>query len=64
VVGGEGAFVMVAHTGEELAHTIRRKLILEIAGLQPAPGVVPAQYLEPMDCLIGEKQFRWRSWNR
>jgi hypothetical protein len=63
VIGGEGAFVMVAHSGEELSHTIRRKLILEIAGLAPEPRVVPAQF-EPMDCLIGEKQFRWRGWNR
>ena len=44
VIGGEGAFMMVAHTGEELARTIRRKLILEISGLVPPPAVVPAQF--------------------
>ena len=32
VVGGEGSFVLVATTGEELARTIRRKLIMEISG--------------------------------
>ena len=37
VVGGEGAFVLVARTGEELARTIRRKLIMEISGYMPEP---------------------------
>ena len=41
VIGGEGAFVMVARTGEELARTIRRKLILEISGLSPPPAARP-----------------------
>ena len=63
VIGGEGAFVMVAHTGEELARTIRRKLILEISGLFPPPAVVPAQF-EPVDCLIGEKLYRQRGWDQ
>ncbi len=35
VTGGEGAFVLVARTGEELARTIRRKLIMEISGAAP-----------------------------
>ena len=42
VIGGEGAFMMVARTGEELARTIRRKLILEISGLAPPPRLIPA----------------------
>ena len=63
VVGGEGAFVMVARTGEELARTIRRKLILEISGLAPPPALVPAQF-EPTDCLIGEKLYRQRNWDQ
>jgi hypothetical protein len=64
VVGGEGAFVMVAHDSDELALTIRRKLILEISGVMPHPTVLPAQFLAPMDCLIGEKLYRQRGWNR
>jgi hypothetical protein len=59
VIGGLGAFVMVAHGWEDFADTLRRKLIMEISGIAPEPRVVPAQY-EPMDCLIGEKTFRWR----
>jgi hypothetical protein len=61
VIGGMGAFVMVARTGEELTHTIRRKLILEVSGATPAPRIVPADYAS-IDCLIGEKRFRDRGW--
>ena len=57
VVGGDGAFVLVATNADDLAQTIRRKLILEISGLTPAPRVMPADFV-PTDCLIGEKQFR------
>lgn len=59
VIGGLGAFVMVAEDWEDFADTIRRKLVMEISGLAPEPRVVPAQY-RPMDCLIGEKMFQWR----
>jgi hypothetical protein len=62
VVGGDGAFVLVARTGEELAHTIRRKLIMEISGLLPEPRIVPADFALA-DCLIGEKRFRSRNWD-
>lgn len=62
VIGGEGAFVMVARSGEELAATIRRKLILEISGLAPGPRLVPAEFA-PVDCLIGEKAYRQRHWD-
>jgi hypothetical protein len=62
VIGGEGAFVMVARTGEELAATIRRKLILEISGLAPEPRIVPAEFAS-VDCLIGEKTYRQRNWD-
>ena len=64
MIGGLGAFVMVAHGWEDFADTIRRKLIMEISGPVPDPRVMPAQY-RPMDCLIGEKTFRWRfNWLR
>jgi Protein of unknown function (DUF1194) len=62
VIGGDGAFVMVARSGEELAHTIRRKLILEVSGGFPEPRIVPADFA-PTDCMIGEKQFRNRRWD-
>ena len=41
VIGGDGAFMVVARTGEELARTIRRKLILEISDLPPPPRLIP-----------------------
>lgn len=59
VIGGLGAFVMVAHGWEDFPDTVRRKLIMEISDTFPEPRVIPAQY-QPMDCLIGEKSFRWR----
>ncbi len=59
VIGGLGAFMMVARSGDELARTIRRKLILEVSGLMPPPSIVPAEF-EPTDCLMGEKLYRQR----
>ncbi|MGF1628561.1 MAG: DUF1194 domain-containing protein [Kiloniellaceae bacterium] len=45
VIGGPGAFIVVAQTFEAFASAIRRKLILEIAGLTPddAPALFPDQ---------------------
>jgi hypothetical protein len=63
VIGGEGAFMVVARTSDDLARTIRRKLILEISGLAPPPVLVPAQF-QPTDCLIGEKLYRERRWDQ
>ncbi|MGB0630815.1 MAG: DUF1194 domain-containing protein [Alphaproteobacteria bacterium] len=37
VIGGPGAFLVVARDFKDFARAIRRKLILEIAGLTPAP---------------------------
>jgi hypothetical protein len=36
VIGGPGAFVVVAEDFESFGQAVRRKLILEIAGLTPA----------------------------
>lgn len=35
VIGGRGAFIVVAHGFEDFANAIRQKLVLEIAGLTP-----------------------------
>lgn len=70
VIGGPLSFVLPLQASAKFAETIRRKLILEVAGLQPPPAarearVVPAQLglgpavREPRtDCLIGEKRRR------
>lgn len=39
VIGGTGAFIIVANSFADFARAIRRKLILEIAGLAPEPRI-------------------------
>ena len=61
VIGGPGSFVIPVRAPEHFAQAIRRKMILEIAGVQPpAARVVPASLPErpKMDCLIGERMRR------
>ncbi len=59
VVGGPGAFIIVANGFEDYARAVQRKLILEIAGLHPdhapeGPGkIIPAADGRP-SCTIGE----------
>jgi hypothetical protein len=43
----------------ELKEAIRRKLLLEISGLDAPALVVPTQTAPVYDCLIGEKQWQW-----
>ena len=69
VIGGPGAFVVTVDDPARFAVAIRRKLVLEIAGLTPRPAttadrlVVPvAEFSQPsrVDCLVGEKaRSRW-----
>ncbi len=66
VIGGRGAFIIVAEGFGDFAAAIRRKLILEIAGLHPAqaPRMVAAAEHRPRGpragprppCDIGEKE--------
>ncbi len=65
VIGGFGSFVIPVRGRAEFAPAIRRKLILEIAGLSPeemyAPRFMRTQMSVPeerSDCLIGEKLWR------
>lgn len=75
VIGGLGAFVVPVHDIAQFAPAVRRKLILEIAGLAPPGRVITAGYrpgAAPLpivraaaksDCLIGESlRHRWRDW--
>lgn len=41
VIGGPGAFIVVANNFEDFGRAVRRKMILEIAGRQPRPGGPP-----------------------
>ncbi|WP_195820488.1 DUF1194 domain-containing protein [Roseobacter sp. MH60115] len=57
VIGGPGAFVIPVLAWDQFADAVKRKLVLEIAGL-PAR-IYPAQLAQeqPYDCLIGEKMW-------
>jgi hypothetical protein len=62
VIGGPGAFVVPIHDRAQFIDATRTKLILEIAGRQPQPRVIPTSAKEPrISCTIGEKmwQDRW-----
>ena len=65
VIGGFGSFVIPVRARSEFAPAIRRKLILEIAGIWPvdhrAPRIIRTQMSMPeerSDCMIGEKLWR------
>jgi Protein of unknown function (DUF1194) len=62
VIGGPGAFVVSIHNTAQFVDATRTKLILEIAGLQPEPRVIPVSAEKPrISCTIGEQlwQNRW-----
>ncbi len=68
VIGGPRAFVVVANDFIDFARAVKRKLFLEIAGLQPAepvlPTLVPAQLRQQPrtspPCNIGEmRRMEW-----
>lgn len=68
VIGGTGAFLVVAADFNDFARAVRRKLVLEIADLQPAPqqhfGPVKVQanrqaQISP-PCNVGETMWRDR----
>src|SRR5690242_5132546 len=62
VIGGPGSFVVSIKDREKFKEAIRTKLLLEVAGKQPEPRLVPVADKEPrVSCMIGEKiwQDRW-----
>jgi hypothetical protein len=46
VIGGEGAFIAPVYDLKHLASTIRKKLVMEIAGLDIEPDAAPIQCAE------------------
>lgn len=59
VIGGPGAFIIAVRSADEFAQAIRRKLILEIAGLPPRLIHAAETDAPPrVDCMIGEKMRR------
>ena len=62
VIGGPGAFVIPIREREKFIEATRTKLVLEVAGRQPAARVVPVKSDKPrISCTIGERlwQERW-----
>ena len=59
VIGGPGAFVVVANGFEDFARAIRRKMLLEIAGvLPPRPRLHRTQARPRPPCDAGEKRLQ------
>jgi uncharacterized protein DUF1194 len=70
VVGGPGAFVVPARSREQFPDAIRKKLVLEVAGVAPSPRmlqdegpVIPAASPPRVSCTIGERMWQER-WGR
>lgn len=62
VIGGPGAFYVVADTFSDFARAIRKKLILEIAGARPVERIFQASAAAPREappCDIGERRLQW-----
>lgn len=62
VIGGAGSFVIPIRERHKFIEATRTKLVLEIAGLQSQPRVIPASAQAPrISCTVGEKmwQERW-----
>lgn len=63
VIGGQGSFMVPARDREQFREAIKTKIILEVAGREPAPLIQPAQASERANCLAGELQWRDRMGN-
>lgn len=65
VVGGPGAFTIPVNDWSQFAEAVRRKLVIELAGLAYEPEqarMIQVQASEPYDCLVGEKLWQSRTW--
>ena len=62
VIGGPGAFMVIANDFGDFARAVRRKLVLEIAARQPRfrPRLIRVALSEPPSCDIGERLRRQR----
>jgi hypothetical protein len=57
VIGGPGAFIVVANDFDDFARAVRRKLVLEIAGIMtaPRPRIIRVALRKAPPCDIGER---------
>lgn len=67
VIGGMGAFAIAVTSWDQFAAAVRYKLVLEVAGLQPAgqSSLIRVQGQSLSDCVVGERiwEERQRSWS-
>ena len=64
VIGGLGSFVVPVRERDQFPQTIKTKILLEIASLEPsAARILPIQATPRTNCLIGETQWRDRMGN-
>ncbi|MFA6154970.1 DUF1194 domain-containing protein [Mesorhizobium sp.] len=61
VTGGPGSFVLPIHAAAEFSTAIRRKLILEVSGVEGRVKAIPVDATTPIDCLQGERDRRFLS---
>ena len=67
VIGGPGSFMIPVNEWSQFPEAVRRKLVMELAGVLPRhaeagrPQVILAQQTHGYDCLVGEKMWRDRS---
>jgi hypothetical protein len=62
VIGGPGSFMIPIQEREKFKEATRTKLVMEVAGCQPEPRVIPTSSSEPrISCMVGERmwQYRW-----
>lgn len=71
VIGGPGAFMIPVNDWEQFPEAVRRKLVLELAGLSSPLRAAEAANFGPVvlaaatpavDCMLGEKAWRDRMW--
>ncbi|RUV18407.1 DUF1194 domain-containing protein [Mesorhizobium sp. M7A.F.Ca.MR.245.00.0.0] len=61
VIGGPGSFVLPIYAAAEFSTAIRRKLLLEVSGIQDEVRSIPIDAATPIDCLQGERDRRFLS---
>ncbi|MDO1583531.1 DUF1194 domain-containing protein [Rhizobium oryzicola] len=58
VIGGPGSFVIPVHKIEDFASAVRRKLIIEVSGIEPPASLRRIAQGSRTDCMMGEKQWQ------
>lgn len=59
VVGGPGSFVLPVHKIEDFGIAVRRKLVMEVSGIDAGPAIRRIADRPPKsDCMVGEKQWQ------